>query len=146
MKEFSCSKAEPAITLPRNTFTRLKRLYLLADLLSRDDRDMKPSNLDMIISIVGRKRRKSFNTIPGRQPWMKDLTKPILVIGLRKGATHSIPSTLARDCTKAMGIMEKKVRKKNATAIISFLILRSIWDGKVLPKHTPRLWSPISEP
>jgi len=34
---------------------------------------MKPSNLDMIINIVGRKIRKSFNTMPGRKPWMTDL-------------------------------------------------------------------------
>lgn len=40
----------------------------------------------------------------------------------RKGNAFSIPSILARDCTNAIGIMKKKVRKKNATATISLLI------------------------
>lgn len=40
---------------------------------------------------------------------------------LRNGAAFSIPSMLAKDCTIAMGIIKKKVRKKNATPIISLL-------------------------
>lgn len=42
-------------------------------------------------------------------------------MGFRNGAAFSIPSMLARDCTNAMGIMKKKVRKKNETPIISLL-------------------------
>ena len=41
--------------------------------------------------------------------------------GFRNGAAFSIPSRFARDCTNVMGIMKKKVRKKNATPIISLL-------------------------
>lgn len=43
------------------------------------------------------------------------------IMGFRNGAAFSIPSMLARDCTNAMGIMKKKVRKKNATPMISLL-------------------------
>lgn len=42
-------------------------------------------------------------------------------MGFRNGAAFSIPSRLAKDCTIAIGIMKKKVRKKNATPIISLL-------------------------
>ena len=45
----------------------------------------------------------------------------IFIRGFRNGAAFSIPSMLARDCTNVMGIMKKKVRKKNATPIISLL-------------------------
>ena len=51
----------------------MKMKYLIADILSKDDRDMKPSNLDIIINTVGRKVRKSFSAIPGRNPWATDL-------------------------------------------------------------------------
>lgn len=33
-----------------------------------------PSNFDICINIEGRKIRKIFNAIPGRNPWMKDFT------------------------------------------------------------------------
>lgn len=46
----------------------------------------------------------------------------ISIKDLRKGAAFSMPSILASDCTNAMGIMKKNVRKKKATAIISLLI------------------------
>lgn len=44
------------------------------------------------------------------------------IMGFRKGAAFSMPSIFARDCTNAMGIMKKKVRKKYATAMMSLLI------------------------
>lgn len=44
--------------------------------------------------------------------------------GFKKGTASSIPSMFARDCTIAMGMMKKKVRKKNTTPIINRLIAR----------------------
>ena len=42
---------------------------------------------------------------------------------VRKGNCFSILSIFARDCTAETGIMKKNVRKKKATAAISFLIV-----------------------
>lgn len=47
------------------------------------------------------------------------------ITGRKNGMTFSIPSILARDCTNAIGIMKKKVRKKSATAIRNLLIVSS---------------------
>jgi hypothetical protein len=44
-----------------------------AALLSRDDIDVSPSNLDININKLGRNIRKIFRAIPGRKPWMNDL-------------------------------------------------------------------------
>jgi len=33
---------------------------------------INPSNFDIIINIVGRKMRKIFKAIPGRNPWIND--------------------------------------------------------------------------
>lgn len=41
------------------------------------------------------------------------------ITGFRNGTAFSIPSMLAKDCTIAIGIMKKKVRKKKATPMIS---------------------------
>lgn len=43
-------------------------------------------------------------------------------MGFKKGATFWSPSMLAKACTDAIGIMKKKVKKKNATAMINLLI------------------------
>nr|GMC77161.1 hypothetical protein Iba_chr03eCG8030 [Ipomoea batatas] len=56
----------------------------------------------------------------------------------RKGKTFSIPSMLARDCTKAMGIMKKKVRKKNAMPTTSFLIASETYGIARLSQYTSR--------
>jgi hypothetical protein len=44
-----------------------------AALLSRDDIDVNPSNLDININMLGSNIRKIFKAIPGRKPWMNDL-------------------------------------------------------------------------
>jgi hypothetical protein len=44
-----------------------------AALLSRDDIDVSPSNLDININKLGSNIRKIFRAIPGRKPWMNDL-------------------------------------------------------------------------
>lgn len=65
------------IILPRNMFISRKIWYLDADLLSSVDSEIRPSNLDMNIRIVGRMVRKIFRAIPGSNPWITDL-----IIGL----------------------------------------------------------------
>lgn len=72
MNVSSCSNAVPVIMLPRNTLMNWKIKYLVADLLSREDRLINPSNLDIVINIVGRKIRNIFKAIPGRKPCIKD--------------------------------------------------------------------------
>ena len=62
----------------------------------------------------------------------------ISIKGLRKGAAFSMPSMLANDWTKAMGIMKKNVRKKKATAIISLLIVSETYGIAMLSQYTSR--------
>lgn len=59
-------------------------------------------------------------------------------MGFRKGNAFSIPSMFASDCTKAIGIMKKKVRKKNATATISLLIESETYGIAKLAQYTSR--------
>ena len=59
-------------------------------------------------------------------------------MGFRKGNAFSIPSMFASDCTNAMGIMKKKVRKKKATAIISLLIVSETYGIAKLSQNTSR--------
>lgn len=47
-------------------------------------------------------------------------------------------SMFARDCTNAIGIMKKKVRKKNATAIISLLIVSETYGIARFSQQTSR--------
>lgn len=109
---------------------------------------MKPSNFDISISMLGRTMRNIFNAIPGRKPWMNDFTVFLStntmisekhhhakemeikverlytsISGFKNGTAFSMPSMLASVCTKAIGIMKKKVRKKKATAITSLRIV-----------------------
>jgi hypothetical protein len=49
-----------------------------------------------------------------------------------------MPSRLARDCTIAMGIMKKKVKKKNATAITSLLTERETYGMARFGQYTSR--------
>ena len=58
--------------------------------------------------------------------------------GLKNGAYFSIPSMLASVCTKAIGIMKKKVRKKNATVIISLRTLRWTYGIAKFGQYTSR--------
>lgn len=58
--------------------------------------------------------------------------------GFRKGTAFSMPSMLARDCTNAIGIMKKKVREKNATPIISFLIASETYGIARLSQYISR--------
>jgi len=59
-------------------------------------------------------------------------------MGFRKGAFFSIPSMLARACTDAIGIMKKKVRKKNATPIISLLTESDMYGMAKFSQYTSR--------
>lgn len=58
--------------------------------------------------------------------------------GLKKGMTLSMPSMFANDCTKAIGIMKKKVRKNNATAMINLRIVSSKKGIARLGQYTSR--------
>lgn len=49
-----------------------------------------------------------------------------------------MPSMLASDCTNAMGIMKKNVRKKKATATISLLIVSETYGIAMLSQYTSR--------
>jgi hypothetical protein len=49
-----------------------------------------------------------------------------------------MPSIVARDCTKVMGIMKKKVKKKNATATISLLTVRETYGIAKFFQNTSR--------
>ena len=62
----------------------------------------------------------------------------ISMMGFRNGAFFSIPSILARDCTNAMGIMKKKVRKKNATPIISLRTVSETYGIAKFCQYTSR--------
>ena len=73
-KLWSCSNAAPVMMLPKKTLTSRNKWYFAADLLSKDERDVKPSIFDMVTRIVGRRIRNIFRAIPGRKPWMTDLT------------------------------------------------------------------------
>jgi len=57
---------------------------------------------------------------------------------LRNGAAFSMPSILASDCTNAMGIMKKNVRKKKATPITSLLIERETYGIAMLSQYMSR--------
>ncbi|KAI3692390.1 hypothetical protein L6452_32205 [Arctium lappa] len=95
----------------------------IQDLLSRAAIEVNPSNLDIIIRIEGRRMRKIFKAIPERTPWMKDFTNFTSKKLGKKGAAFTIPSIFASDCTNAIGITKKNVRKKKATTITSLLIV-----------------------
>ena len=71
---WSCWSAVPVTTLPRNTLTSMNRWYFWADLLSNDESDVNPSILDIVIRIFGSTIRNIFNAMPGRNPWITDLT------------------------------------------------------------------------
>lgn len=58
--------------------------------------------------------------------------------GLKKGTTLSIPSIFAKDCTKAIGIIKKKVRKNNATAMINRRTVREKNGIERLGQYTSR--------
>lgn len=57
---------------------------------------------------------------------------------LKKGATFSMPSMVARDCTNAIGMMKKKVRKKNATLIANLLIVKETYGTARFGQNTSR--------
>lgn len=58
--------------LPRNTLTTKNKWYFPVDLLSKDEPDVNPSILDIIMRIVGSIIRNIFNAIPRRNPWIRD--------------------------------------------------------------------------
>lgn len=154
---WSCSNAAPVMMLPRKTLTNKNKWYFTADLLSRAESDVCPSILDIVMRISGRNTRNIFSAIPGRKPWTKDLMFFLnkreknsttqqrtmsqekaemserkkctydSIIGVRKGKTFSMPSMLARDCTNAIGIMKKNVRKNIAAAISSLFTASSTY-------------------
>jgi hypothetical protein len=62
----------------------------------------------------------------------------ISITDFRKGALFSIPSILARACTDAIGIMKKKVSKRNATPIISLLTLSDMYGMAKFCQYTSR--------
>lgn len=68
----------------------------------------------------------------------KDEITHCSTMGFRNGAAFSSPSRLANDCTIAMGIMKKKVRKKNATPIISLLTVSETYGIARFGQYTSR--------
>ena len=70
----SCCNAVPAIILTRNTFTKINKWYFAAAFLSKEEKEVKPSILDINIRTIGTRRRNIFNMMPGKYPWTKDLT------------------------------------------------------------------------
>lgn len=58
--------------------------------------------------------------------------------GFSHGAAFWIPSRLARVWTNAMGIIKKKVRKKNATAVINLLTVRETYGIGKFRQYTSR--------
>lgn len=60
----------------------------------------------------------------------------ISIRGFKKGRTFWIPSRLARDCTKAIGIMKQKIRKKSAMVVSSLLIESSTYGIARLSQNT----------
>lgn len=60
------------------------------------------------------------------------------IMNLRNGSDFSIPSMLASDWTNVIGIMKKKVRKKNATATISLLMVSERYGIARLFQYTSR--------
>lgn len=60
------------------------------------------------------------------------------IMTFKNGATFSIPSTVARDCTNAIGMMKKKVRKKKATFITKFLTVKETYGIARFGQYTSR--------
>lgn len=108
----------------------------------------------MVISMAGRKMRKSFSARPASKPCITDFMNLLRIkkrqlIGpfnvmknetmlgkkrthssimtFKNGATFSIPSMVARDCTKAIGMMKKKVRKKKAICITNLFTVKETY-------------------
>lgn len=60
------------------------------------------------------------------------------IMGFRKGTAFSMPSIFARDCTNAIGITKKKVRKKKATPLMSLLIASETYGIDRLSQYISR--------
>lgn len=88
--------------------------------------------LNVILNLhIRRKNRK-------RKENQKEEDTHNSIMGSKKGTAFSIPSIFARDCTNAMGIMKKKVRKKKATAMMSLRILSETYGIARLSQYISR--------
>lgn len=87
-----------------------------------------PFHISILILNISTKSRK------GKENQKEEDTYDSIT-GSKKGTAFSIPSIFARDCTNAMGIMKKKVRKKKATATISLLTESETYGIDRLSQH-----------